>query len=95
MVPMVSRNYNDHKLHRRTALWAFSGENVGMQIQLNGESRQTRSDTTISTLLAAEGLAGQRVAVEVNGSIVPRAQHPLHLLHDGDRIEIVHALGGG
>lgn len=66
-----------------------------MHIKLNGESRQTGPDTTIATLLAAEGLGERRVAVEVNGAIVPRGQHPTHELHDGDRIEIVHALGGG
>ncbi len=66
-----------------------------MQIQLNGEMRQTEPDTTIATLLACEGLAERRVAVEVNGTIVPRDQHATHLLGDGDHIEIVHALGGG
>ena len=66
-----------------------------MQIQLNGETRQTPPETTIATLLTAEGLAGRRVAIEVNGAIVPRAQHPQHVLQDGDRVEIVHALGGG
>src|SRR5690606_10077704 len=43
----------------------------------------------------AEGLAGRRVAVEVNGTIVPRGQHEAHALADGDQVEIVHALGGG
>ncbi|MEO6154887.1 MAG: sulfur carrier protein ThiS [Thermomonas sp.] len=66
-----------------------------MQIQLNGEHHQILSGTTISTLLAAEGLAERRVAVEVNGAIVPRAQHAQYLLHDGASVEIVHALGGG
>ncbi len=66
-----------------------------MQIQLNGETRQTEPGTTIATLLAREGLGERRVAVEVNGAIVPRAQHPQHRLEDGDRVEIVHALGGG
>ncbi|MDI1251809.1 sulfur carrier protein ThiS [Thermomonas sp.] len=66
-----------------------------MQIQLNGEARQTLANDTISSLLKAEGLAERRVAVEVNGTIVPRAQHPEHKLQDGDRVEIVHALGGG
>ena len=70
-------------------------QNEAMQIQLNGEMRQTESGTTIATLLACEGLAERRVAVEVNGAIVPRAQHPQHTLHEGDRVEIVHALGGG
>ncbi len=66
-----------------------------MQIQLNGAMRQTEPDTTIATLLACEGLAERRVAVEVNGTIVPRAQHPQHMLLEGDRVEVVHALGGG
>ena len=66
-----------------------------MKIQINGEMRQTGVETTIAALLASEGLAERRVAVEVNGTIVPRAQHATHMLGDGDHIEIVHALGGG
>ncbi|MDQ3038468.1 MAG: sulfur carrier protein ThiS [Pseudomonadota bacterium] len=66
-----------------------------MQIQLNGEPRPTPPGTCLTTLLTEEGLAERRVAVEVNGVIVPRTQHPHHQLHDGDRVEIVHALGGG
>ena len=66
-----------------------------MQIQLNGEPRRIESDATITTLLDAEGLAQRRVAVEVNGEIVPRGRHAEHRLHDGDKVEIVHALGGG
>ena len=73
----------------------ISGENDCMVILLNGETRQTAPDATIATLLVAEGLGERRVAVEVNGCIVPRTQHPRHVLHDGDRVEIVHALGGG
>lgn len=66
-----------------------------MHVTLNGENRPLPPGATIATLLDAEGLAGRRVAVEVNGGIVPRGQHPTHRLHDGDRVEIVHALGGG
>ena len=66
-----------------------------MQIQLNGEPRRIESDATITTLLDAEDLAQRRVAVEVNGEIVPRGRHAEHRLHDGDKVEIVHALGGG
>ena len=66
-----------------------------MHIQLNGEPRRIESETTIATLLDAEGLAQRRVAVEVNGEIVPRGRHAEHRLHDGDKVEIVHALGGG
>ncbi|QDH69241.1 sulfur carrier protein ThiS [Marilutibacter alkalisoli] len=65
-----------------------------MEITLNGEPRRTEA-TTIAALLEAEGLALRRVAVEVNGEIVPRGRHAGHPLSEGDRIEIVHALGGG
>ena len=66
-----------------------------MDIHLNGEPRALDSGTTIADLLDAEGLAQRRVAVEVNGEIVPRGRHGDHPLHDGDKVEIVHALGGG
>ena len=68
---------------------------AGMDIQLNGEPRDCASGTTISALLEAEGLAERRVAVEVNGDIVPRSQHGTTVLHDGDQLEVVHAIGGG
>lgn len=66
-----------------------------MDIQLNGETRQLPSPLTLAALLAAEGLAERRVAVEVNGEIVPRGRHGQWQLHAGDVVEIVHALGGG
>ncbi len=66
-----------------------------MNIQLNGQDLEAAPQTTLSALLVAQGLAERRVAVEVNGAIVPRGQHPTHVLHEGDRVEIVHALGGG
>ena len=49
----------------------------------------------VTALLDSEGLAGRRVAVEVNGEIVPRGQHAGRVLGAGDVVEIVHALGGG
>lgn len=66
-----------------------------MQIRLNGLEHDLPPGTTLGALLVAEGLAGRRVAVEVNGEIVPRGRHATHMLRDGDRVEIVHALGGG
>lgn len=62
---------------------------------LNGEPRSLPTPLTVLGLLQAEGLADRRVAVEVNGAIVPRGRHGEHSLADGDRVEIVHALGGG
>ena len=66
-----------------------------MNIILNGEPRALAAPTTVVELLHAEGLAERRVAVEVNGEIVPRSQHLERALADGDKVEIVHALGGG
>ena len=70
-------------------------DNPRMDILLNGTPRTLATDATLAALLESEGLAGRRVAVEVNGEIVPRGRHGEHMLHEGDRIEIVHALGGG
>lgn len=66
-----------------------------MQIFLNGQPRDCAAATTVTALLEAAGFAGRRVAVEVNREIVPRSRHAQHILHDGDRVEIVHAIGGG
>ena len=66
-----------------------------MDIRLNGEPRSLPNPIALDQLLADEGLAGRRVAVEINGEIVPRSRHAEHLLAEGDVIEIVHALGGG
>jgi sulfur carrier protein len=71
------------------------GENARMDILLNGQTRALPGGSTIAALLEAEGLAGRRVAVEVNGDIVPRGMHITRVLVEGDRVEVVHALGGG
>jgi len=68
--------------------------NPRMQIQVNGESRQVGDQSTVGDLLSLLGLTG-RLAVEINGEIVPRGQHSGYHLRDGDRIEIVRAIGGG
>jgi sulfur carrier protein len=66
-----------------------------MEIVLNGTPRAVADHTTLTGLLEAEGLAGRRVAVEINGDIIPRGAHTARTLAEGDRVEIVHALGGG
>ena len=66
-----------------------------MEIVVNGSARDVAPDCTIVELLRTEGLADRRVAVEVNGAIVPRGAHAAHRLSEGDRVEVVHALGGG
>ncbi|MBN8412909.1 sulfur carrier protein ThiS [Halomonas denitrificans] len=66
-----------------------------MQIQLNGEPHALDREQTVAELIDALGLGGRRIAVELNEDIVPRSQHAQTPLADGDRIEIVHAIGGG
>jgi sulfur carrier protein len=66
-----------------------------MQIHLNGAPVEIHEPRTIAGLLAEAGLAERRVAVELNGAIVPRGMHATQALREGDRVEIVHALGGG
>ncbi|MFY9326708.1 MAG: sulfur carrier protein ThiS [Georgfuchsia sp.] len=64
-------------------------------ITLNGETRSLGKIATVAALLDSLGHAGRRVAVEKNGEIVPKSLHPATQLTDGDRIEIVVAVGGG
>ena len=66
-----------------------------MEIILNGAPRKFDAPLTIAQLLSAIGDGERRVAVEVNLEIVPKAQHATRTLAAGDRVEIVHALGGG
>jgi len=81
-------------IRRRTARLVAS-DNSPMDILLNGAPRTLTPAATIADLLRGEGLADRRVAVEVNGAIVPRGQHATHALGEGDKVEVVHALGGG
>ncbi|MFN4290021.1 MAG: sulfur carrier protein ThiS [Permianibacter sp.] len=66
-----------------------------MQIMLNGSPRELTTELTIAELLQREQLGDKRVAVERNGDIVPRSRHASEIIQAGDRIEIVHAIGGG
>lgn len=64
-------------------------------ITVNGETRPLEPGTTVAALVNALDLSGRRLAVEVNGSVVPRTTHAARKLESGDRVEIVQAIGGG
>ncbi|MFW1677341.1 sulfur carrier protein ThiS [Pontibacter sp. JAM-7] len=66
-----------------------------MQIELNGDQMQVTDGLMLSGLVKQLGLAEKRIAVELNLEIIPRSQHVTTALHDGDKVEIVHAIGGG
>lgn len=72
-----------------------------MEIRLNGDPFQITPAgpegraPTLEGLMVTLDLLGKRVAVEVNGELVPRSLHAQHVLAEGDRVEVVHAIGGG
>jgi sulfur carrier protein len=66
-----------------------------MEISVNGEKRGVADALSVAELLREMGLEGKRLAVEKNGEIVPKSGHAATQLAEGDRIEIVVAVGGG
>ncbi|HEX9803979.1 MAG TPA: sulfur carrier protein ThiS [Gammaproteobacteria bacterium] len=66
-----------------------------MKIYLNGEAREVPDDCTAAQLVESLGLAGKRIAMEINLDIVPRSGYEDHTLKAEDKVEIVHAIGGG
>jgi sulfur carrier protein len=66
-----------------------------IQITVNGNTRALERSLDVGALLAELALAGKKVAVERNGEIVPRSAHGSTLVLDGDKLEIVVAVGGG
>jgi len=67
---------------------------VSMRLVINAEERELAA-STLDELVAELGMKADRVAVELNREIVPRARWSETALHDGDRLEIVHFVGGG
>ena len=66
-----------------------------MKILLNGDFTETAEGATIESLLRQLDISRERVAVELNADIIPKADYEKKILCDGDRIEIVHFVGGG
>ncbi len=64
-------------------------------LTINGERRSFEASLTVAQLIEHLELAGKRIALERNGEIVPRGNFAEQHLADGDRLEIVVAVGGG
>jgi thiamine biosynthesis protein ThiS len=64
-------------------------------VSINGASRQFPQAISIAALIEEMGLTRKRIALERNGEIVPRSQFAAQQIADGDRMEIVVAVGGG
>ena len=66
-----------------------------MQITVNGTPTDIPNDLSMAGLIEQLDLTGKRLAVEVNQELVPRSQFDSHRLSANDRVEIIHAVGGG
>lgn len=66
-----------------------------LALRINGEPCVLEGPLTVAEWVSRQGYVGKRIAVERNGEIVPRSQHPETLLQSGDQLEIVVAVGGG
>lgn len=64
-------------------------------ININGESRQFQDTLNVAELVVVLGYTGKRIALERNGEIVPRSTYTNVQLADGDKLEVVVAVGGG
>ncbi len=73
----------------------FGGFESMITVSVNGQPHQFESPLDVAGLLQRLDLATKRVAVERNGEIVPKSQHGATVIADGDRLEIVVAVGGG
>ena len=66
-----------------------------MKLQINGEEKTFSSPLTLTALIESMGMKADRVAVELNREIVPRSSWAETKLAEGDKLEIVHFVGGG
>ena len=74
---------------------AQAASSASLSVTVNGEARVLAGPVSVAGLLDQMGLTGKRLAVERNGEIVPKGLHAGTQLVDGDRLEIVVAVGGG
>ena len=66
-----------------------------MELIVNGESRSLPEPLSVAELVNELGVTGRRIALELNGEIVPRGEFEDTMLASGDKLEIVQAIGGG
>lgn len=64
-------------------------------LQINGKPQTVPPDSNVENLIATLNLEGKRFAIELNGEIVPKSRHALTTLNQGDKLEVVIAVGGG
>lgn len=66
-----------------------------MKIRLNGKESELCDNISVMQMIELLAIPKEGTAVAVNMQIVPRSAHQSHIVHDGDDVEIIHAIGGG
>ena len=66
-----------------------------IKIYLNGERREISTEIDLVRLLEVFSLPSQRIAIELNNTVIRRVDWPQTILDDGDKVEVVHFVGGG
>ena len=79
----------------RCLLMESAAATTNLRVQVNGEPRDLPRGYTLDKLLAQLDLTGRRVALALNREVVPRSTYTDVAIEDGDRIEILEAVGGG
>ena len=79
----------------RAVLQTRRGMGDSIEIMVNGEAQSFDGALSVAQLLARLGLPEKKIAVEHNLEIVPKSAYATHMIEAGDRIEIVHFIGGG
>ena len=72
-------------------MWSYSQH---VEVTVNGAQQGVPDDCSVTALIALLAIKG-RIAVEIDGELIPKSQHAERRLKPGERVEIVHAIGGG
>jgi thiamine biosynthesis protein ThiS len=99
----LKKHFTNHNLTVRSEIefdllnwpWFFNLRIMSVSVTINGESRVLPAALTVEGLLKELGIEGRKVAVERNLEIVPKSAFNATQVADGDRLEIVHFIGGG
>ena len=75
--------------------WVIPHLRVDMQLVINGQEKDLKSSATIAQMLKELDITGSHIAVALNFQVVPRSSYDQTPLNEGDKVEIVHAVGGG
>lgn len=81
-------------LAKHVALFIQQNRNT-LHIQVNGEQQEVRKDIPLTDLVSQLKLRSEQIAIELNGRVIRRSAWADTVLHPGDRLEIVHFVGGG